>query len=100
MEDWIRYRGHNAFVVERTPGQSVLLTRPPLQDEFAVADGRPFPSELVIPLFLAVRTARELSGGLAEESANARFGDNQARLGWIIDVEGLGRVGVRRGPTP
>jgi len=98
--EWIRWGGRNAFAYERTPGQSVLLVRPPLEYEFAVSDGRPFPSELVMPVFLAVTTARELGGNVAQESVNARYADTQARYAWTVEVEGLGTVAVRRGPSP
>jgi hypothetical protein len=70
-----------------------------VQYEFALADARPFPPELVMPLFLAVTSARELDSGLPERSGTMRIYDPETRLSWEIEVEGLGRVSVRRGPT-
>jgi hypothetical protein len=95
----IRVSGHHVFGVRRNP-VNVLLTRPPLEYEFALADGRPFPADLVMPLFLAVLSARDLRNGLTDASENARFYDNQSRFIWVIEVEELGRIGIRRGPSP
>jgi hypothetical protein len=95
----IRVSGAHVFAVRRT-ARSVLLTRPPLEYEFALAEERPFPEELVMPLFLAVTSARDLKTGLTDTSENARFADNQSRFVWVIEVQELGRVGVRRGPSP
>jgi len=95
----IRVSGHHVVAVRRIP-RSVLLSRPPLEYEFALADERPFPAELLMPLFLAVISARDLRNGLTEASDNARFYDNQSRFVWVIEVEEVGRVGIRRGPSP
>ena len=95
----IRISGQHVFTVQRN-ARSVRLTRPPLEYEFALAEERPFPDELVMPLFFAVTSARDLRNGLTDMSENARFADNQSRFVWVIEVEELGRVGVRRGPSP
>ena len=94
----IRMGGQNVFGLNRWPG-SVVVARTAFQYEFALVDGRPFPAELVMALFLAVSSARELESGLADRSGTMRVFDTETRLSWEIDVEGLGRVSVRRGPT-
>ena len=52
-----------------------------------------------MPMFLAVTSARDLRNGLTEASENARFYGKQSRFVWVIEVEEVGRVGVRRGPS-
>jgi hypothetical protein len=84
-------------------GRSVFVQRPPLEYQFATVADRPFPHELLLPLFLAVTSARDTESSIvAREHAEGTWSlfDNQAGLLWIVEVEGVGRVGVRRGPTP
>ena len=55
-----------------------------------------------MPLFLAVTSARDTESSIvARDHAEGSWSlfDNQAGLLWVIEVEGVGRVGVRRGPT-
>jgi hypothetical protein len=94
----IRMGGEPIFGLNRWPN-SVVVARSAVQYEFALADARPFPPELVMPLFLAVTSARELDSGLSERSGTLRVFDTQTRLSWEIDVEGVGRISVRRNPT-
>jgi len=94
----IRMGGQPVFGFNRWPS-SVVVARTGVQYEFALVDARPFPSELVMPLFLAVTSARELDSGLCDLSWTMRIYDPETRLSWEIQVEGLGRVSVRRGPT-
>jgi len=94
----IRMGGQPVFGFNRWPS-SVVVARTGVQYEFALVDARPFPSELVMPLFLAVTSARELDSGLSDRSGTMRIYDPETRLSWEIEVEGLGRVSVRRGPT-
>jgi hypothetical protein len=90
--------GQPVFGFNRWPS-SVVVARTGVQYEFALVDARPFPSELVMPLFLAVTSARELDSGLSDRSGTMRIYDPETRLSWEIEVEGLGRVSIRRGPT-
>ena len=94
----IRMGGQAVFGPNRGEN-SVLLVRSNVTYEFAVADARPFPPELVLPLFLAVTSARELESGLLDKSGTARVFDSQSQFRWEVEVEGLGRISVRRGPS-
>ncbi len=78
---------------------SIVLARSAMEYEFAAPDGRPFPPELVMPLFLAVTSAREIDSGLVDSSGTARVFDTQARFFWKVEVEGLGLISIRRGPS-
>ena len=95
----IRMGGQPVFGLNRREN-SVVLARSAFEYEFAVADARPFPPELVMPLILAVSSARELDSGLVDRSGMTRVFDAHARFFWEIAVEGLGWVTVRRGPSP
>ena len=98
----IFFGGQFAFRVV-DDGRSVLLQRPPLEYQFVTAQERAFPPELVVPLFLAVTSARDTESSIvAQEHAGGTWSifDNQAGLIWVLEIEGLGRVGVRRGPSP
>ena len=86
------------FGLNRWPS-SVVVARTGVQYEFALADTRPVPPELVMPLFLALTSARELDDGLSDRSGTTRIYDPQTPLSWEIEVEGLGRVSVKRNPA-
>ena len=94
----IRMDGQPVFGINwRT--NSIVLARSAMEYEFAAPDGRPFPPELVMPLFLAVTSAREIDSGLVDSSGTARVFDTQARFFWKVEVEGLGLISIRRGPS-
>jgi len=98
--DALTVYGTVVFSVGRK-GHAVLLRRVPLEYEFATEADRDFPQELVVPLFLAVTSAKNPEADVVGGDTDARLGifDNQSRFVWVIQVEGLGRVAVRRGPA-
>jgi len=93
--------GVGAFSVARM-GHTIIFRGQTVEFRFAAAAEREFPSELVAPLFFAVANTSDPARDLrASEPPLDRFDftNPQTLLVWVVSVEGLGDVSVRRGPA-
>jgi hypothetical protein len=93
--------GVGAYEVTRS-GHSVLLRGTDVEYQFVPKANLDLPTELIAPLFFAVATTTDPGRDLVFSDPPLGFNDfirPSTRLVWVIPVEGLGEVAVRRAPA-
>jgi len=93
--------GVGAYEVTRS-GHAVVFRGTDVEFEFASKADLDFPTELIAPLFFAVATTNDPSRDLLSSDPPLGTGDfirPSTRLIWVIKVEGIGEVAIRRGPV-
>jgi hypothetical protein len=81
-------------------GLEVLLQGTDVEFQFATKLDRDFPTDLIAPLFFAVSMTTDPARDLVSSDPSlglVEFGNPGTRLVWVISVDGLGEVSVRRG---
>jgi hypothetical protein len=93
--------GVGGYEVTRS-GHSVVLRGIDVEFQFVPTKDLDFPTELIAPLFFAVATTSDPGRDLLSSDPPLGLGDftrPATRLVWVIQVEGLGQVAIRRGPA-
>jgi hypothetical protein len=81
---------------------SILFRGDKVEYQFAAKVDRDFPPELVAPLFFAVANTTDPGRDLLSSEPPlgiTEFTNPDTRLVWLVSVDGLGDVSIRRGPV-